>query len=59
MKGILVRGRKVLYMFDEYFRTSEEAGNLYQLEDLLKVARKGDTIEDLKRFMTSRGCLTL
>ena len=38
-------------MFDEYFRTSEEAGNLYQLEDLLKVARRGDTIEDLKRFM--------
>ena len=51
MKGILVRGRQVLYMFDEYFRTSEEAGNLYQLEDLLKVARKGDNIEDLKRFM--------
>ena len=28
MEGILVRGRQVLYMFDEYFRTSEEAGNL-------------------------------
>ena len=51
MKGNLVRGRQVLHMFDEYFRTSEEAGNLYQLEDLLKVARKGDTIEDLKRFI--------
>ena len=24
MKGILVRGRQVLYMFDEYFRTSRK-----------------------------------
>ena len=53
MKGNLIRGRQVLvpHMFDEYFRTSEEAGNLYQLEDLLNVARRGDTIEDLKRFI--------
>ena len=34
-----MRGRQVLFMFDQYFKTSEEAGNLYSLEDLLRVSR--------------------
>ena len=55
VKGKLVRGRQVLLMFDEYFRTSEEAGNLYQLEDLLKVARVGDSIDHLKAVHESVG----
>ena len=36
-QGEQVRGGTVLLMFDDYFKTSEEAGNLYSLEDLLKV----------------------
>ena len=42
---------KVLLIFNEYFRTSEEARNLYQLEDLLKVTMVGDTIDHLRRFV--------
>ena len=38
-------------MFDDYFKTSEEAGTLYSLEDLFKVAKFGDTIADLKKFI--------
>ena len=33
-KGIQVRGRYVLLMFEDYFKTSEEAGSLYRVEDL-------------------------
>ena len=50
-KGHQTRGRTVLLMFDDYFKTSEEAGTLYSLEDLLKVAKFGDTIADLKKFI--------
>ena len=50
-QGEQVRGRTVLLMFDDYFKTSEEAGNLYSLEDLLKVQKAGDTLPDLKRFI--------
>ena len=39
-------------MFDDYFRVSEEAGNLFRLEDLLAVERRGDTLDDLKRFIS-------
>lgn len=49
-KGHQTRGRTVLLMFDDYFKTSEEAGTLYSLEDLLKVAKFGDTIADLKKL---------
>ena len=50
-KGIQVRGRRVLLMFEDYFKTSEEAGSLYRVEDLLGVVRTGDTVDDLKRFL--------
>ena len=43
-KGIQVRGRMLLLMFEEYFKTSEEAGNLYRVEDLLNVTKVGDGI---------------
>eukprot|EP00435_Cladocopium_sp_Y103_P035790 s3403_g9.t1 len=38
-------------MFVDYFKTSEEAGSLYRLEDLLGVVKVGDTIQDLRRFV--------
>ena len=50
-KGIQVRGRCVLLMFEDYFKTSEEAGSLYRVEDLLGVVRTGDPVDDLKRFL--------
>ena len=37
--GIQVRGRMILLMFDDYFKTSEEAGSLYRVEGLLNVWR--------------------
>ena len=40
-KGIQVRGRRVLLMFEDYFKTLEEAGSLYRVEDLLGVVRTG------------------
>ena len=33
--GIQVRGRMIVLMFDDYFKTSEEAGSLCRVEDLL------------------------
>ena len=50
-KGVQVRGRGVLLMFEDYFRTSEEAGSLYRVEDLLGVVRTGESVEDLRRFL--------
>ena len=50
-KGIQVRGRRVLLMFEDHFRTSEEAGSLYRVEDLLGVVRNGESVEDLRRFL--------
>ena len=50
-KGIQVRGRYVLLMFEDYFKTSEEAGSLYRVEDLLGVVKVGDTVQDLRRFI--------
>ena len=35
-------------MYEMFFRTNEEAGSLYDLEDMLKVSLHGD---DLKSFM--------
>ena len=32
-------------------RTSEEAGSLYHVEDLLGVVRTGDSVDDPKRFL--------
>lgn len=49
--GVQVRGRFILLMFDDCFKTSEEAGNLYRLEDILQVHRVGDTLADIKRFI--------
>ena len=43
-----VRGRQVLLMFEHYFKTNEEAGSLYSIEDLLKVQLCGD---DLSTFI--------
>ena len=40
-----------LLMFEDYFRTSEEAGSLYRVEDLLGVVRTGESVEDLRRFL--------
>ena len=50
-KGIQVRGRYVLLMFEDYFKTSEEAGSLYRVEDLLGVVKVGDSVQDLRRFV--------
>ena len=44
----VVRGRQVLLMFEQYFKTNEEAGALYGTEDLLQVRLKSD---DLKSFL--------
>ena len=41
-KGRAVRGRQILYLFDQYFKTNEEVGSLYSVEDLLKVNLLGD-----------------
>ena len=46
--GKVVRGRQVLLMFEQYFRTNEEAGALCSTEDLLKVALHGN---DLMTFI--------
>ncbi len=35
--GRVVRGRQILFMFEQYFKTNEEAGALYGTEDLLKI----------------------
>ena len=43
-----VRGRQVLYMFEQYFKTNEEVGALYSVEDLLKVSLTND---DLSSFI--------
>ena len=37
--------------FEDYFKTSEEAGSLYRVEDLLGVVKVGDTVQDLRRFI--------
>ena len=50
-KGIQVRGRYVLLMFEDYFKTSEEAGSLYRVEDLLGVVKVGDTVQASRRFV--------
>ena len=50
--GIQVRCRMIiLLMFDDYFKTSEEAGSLYRAEVLLNVVKVGDTVADWKRFI--------
>ena len=36
-KSKALRGRHVLWMFEQYFKTNEEVGALYSVEDLLKV----------------------
>ena len=46
--GRVVRGRQVLFMFEQYFRTNEEAGALYGTEDLLKIHLIND---DLATFI--------
>ena len=43
-----VRGRQVLYLFDQHFKTKEEVGSLYSVEDLLKVNLLQD---DLSTFI--------
>ena len=50
-KGTQVRGRYVLLMFKDYFKTSEEASRLYRVEDLLGVVTVGATVQDLRRFV--------
>ena len=42
-----VRGRQVLLLFEHYFKTNEEAGSLYSIEDLLKVQLCGDDLNTL------------
>ena len=44
-----VRGRQVLLMFEHYFKTNEEAGSLYSIEDLLKVQLCGDDLSTFNR----------
>ena len=39
-----VRGRQVLFMFNPRFKTNEEVGSLYSVEDLLKVSRIQDDL---------------
>ena len=48
MAGRAVRGRQVLLMFEQHFKTNEAAGSLYSVEGLLKVALHGD---DLTTFL--------
>ena len=43
-----VRGRQVLYLFDQHFKTNEEVGSLYSVEDFLKVNLLQD---DLSTFI--------
>ena len=43
-----VRGRQVLYLFDQHFKTNEEVGSLSSVEDLLKVNLLQD---DLSTFI--------
>ena len=43
-----VRGRQVLYLFDQHFKTNEEVGSLYSVEDLLKVNL---LLDDLSTFI--------
>ena len=43
-----VRGRQVLYLFDQHLKTNEEIGSLYSVEDLLKVNLLQD---DLSTFI--------
>ena len=45
-----VRGRQVLYLFDvdQHFKTNEEVGSLYSVEDLLRVNLLQD---DLSTFI--------
>ena len=50
-KGIQVRGRRVLLMLEDCFKTSEEAGSLHRVEDLLGVVRTGDSVENFKSFL--------
>jgi len=38
-------------MFEDYFKTSEEAGSLCRVEDLLGVVKVGDTVQDLRSFV--------
>ena len=38
-------------MFEDYFKTSEEAGSLCRVEDLLGVVKVGDTVQDLRRLV--------
>eukprot|EP00439_Symbiodinium_sp_Y106_P045700 s6612_g5.t2 len=49
-KSRAVRGRQVLYLFDQYFKTNEEVGSLYSVEDLLKVRLIND---DLSTFINN------
>ena len=46
--GRVVRGRQVLRMFEQHFRTNEEAGASRSTEDLLKVVLHGN---DLASFL--------
>ena len=43
----VVRGRQVLLMFEQYFKTNEEAGALYGTEDLLQVRLQSDDLKSL------------
>ena len=43
-----VRGRQILYLFEQHVKTNEEVGSLYSVEDLLKVNMVGD---DLTSFL--------
>ena len=38
-------------MFEDYFKTSEEAGSLCRVEDLLGVVKVGDTVQDLRSLV--------
>eukprot|EP00439_Symbiodinium_sp_Y106_P044264 s8279_g5.t1 len=40
---------QVLLMFEHYFKTNEEAGSLYSIEDLLKVQLCGDDLSTFNR----------
>ena len=50
-KDRAVRGRQVLYLFDQYFKTKEEVGSLYSVEDLLKV--RFVVNDDLSTFLSN------
>ena len=44
-EGRLVKGRQMLYLIHDYYKVNEEAGSMYELQDLMHVQIKGENSE--------------